>query len=598
MSIGIVADSHRPPIPGASRVPGRDNGPVIGSLLGTTGRLGTTRRVVAALLGLLVLAAVVVAALLVDDSTPRPRPASAPASEFSAERAMTQLRHFATRPHPIGSAASDTTRNYLQARLRAAGLRVHTGRGVGHAEFPGGAVLGRVANIVATLPGRDPTGSVIIAAHYDSVADGPGAADDGSSVASMLETVRALRAGGPLRNDVVLLITDGEEPGLLGSSAFVRDDPLARRRGVVLNWEARGTSGPSLMFETSRNNAKLIDIFAEGAPHPHGDSSLVELYRLLPNDTDFSNLRTRLPGLNSAFIGDVRFYHTAQDSVANLDWGTLQQHGANMLGLSRAFGDTDLSTLASDHDETYFRFLGLLVHYSDVVTYLLAVLAVLAVLAFAALARRRRIASMPRMLLGAGSVLLPLVVAAALAQGLWWLVSTVRPEFSDALYRGLAFQLAVLALVVLAVATWYGLLRKRIGPAALAVGGLGFLAVLGALCVVALPGMSFLFAVPALTGALGGLLALLVPGRVSALPVAVLGAAPAMVLLVPFGLLTLSGFGFEMGGAGAAAAVLVLSGLPLLAIVELALPVDEGSAWRVSAVPLAALLAVVLLTAG
>ncbi|WP_440064670.1 M28 family peptidase [Streptosporangium sp. OZ121] len=91
-------------------------------------------------------------------------------------------------------------------------------------------------NIVATLPGRDPTGTVMVAAHYDSAAMGPGASDDGAAVAAMLETVRALRAqedqegrggGGNLRNDLVFLMTDGEEDGVLGAEAFVREHPLA-----------------------------------------------------------------------------------------------------------------------------------------------------------------------------------------------------------------------------------------------------------------------------------------------------------------------------------------------------------------------------------
>jgi Zn-dependent M28 family amino/carboxypeptidase len=95
-----------------------------------------------------------------------------------------------------------------------------------------------VDNIVATLPGRDPTGAVVLVAHYDSVAAGPGASDDGAAVAAMLETIRAVRVGGPLRNDLVLLIADGEEAGLLGADAFVRSNSLAGQRAVVLNWEA------------------------------------------------------------------------------------------------------------------------------------------------------------------------------------------------------------------------------------------------------------------------------------------------------------------------------------------------------------------------
>ena len=119
---------------------------------------------------------------------------------------------------------------------------------------------------MATLPGNDSTGSVVLAAHYDSTFGMPGAADDKASVAAMLETARALVSAGPLRNDVIVIFTDGEEAGLLGASSFVAEHPLADRGGVILNWEATGNAGPSVMFETTSGNAELIKEFAASAP--------------------------------------------------------------------------------------------------------------------------------------------------------------------------------------------------------------------------------------------------------------------------------------------------------------------------------------------
>ena len=141
-------------------------------------------------------------------------------------------------------------------------------------------------------------------AHYDSVAAGPGAADDMSGVATILETVRALRAGPPLRNDVTVVLTDGEEAGLHGARAWVREQLAPDRPTVVLNWEARGVEGPSLLFETSPGNAGLDrGLGRESCPHPRGDSSQVEVYRFLPNDTDLSPvLDAGRPGMNAAFI--------------------------------------------------------------------------------------------------------------------------------------------------------------------------------------------------------------------------------------------------------------------------------------------------------
>ena len=123
-------------------------------------------------------------------------------------------------------------------------------------------------NVVAVLPGTDSTGRLYLMAHHDSVETGPGGNDDAAGVSTLLESVRALTAGPQLRNDVVVVLTDAEEACLCGAEAFAASHPLAAGGGVVLNFEARGTTGPPIMFETSRGNAGLAGVFAEAAPHP------------------------------------------------------------------------------------------------------------------------------------------------------------------------------------------------------------------------------------------------------------------------------------------------------------------------------------------
>ncbi|NUP01749.1 MAG: M28 family peptidase, partial [Nonomuraea sp.] len=198
-----------------------------------------SRRLLAGLAALLILAAVIMLTAMAD-STMQPLPATAPEDQFSAERALAHLKEFAAEPRPIGSHAGDRARDYLAGQLRAAGLEVEIQRSVGARSAAGLATFGQVDNIVGRLPGTGSTGTVLIAAHYDSAAMGPGASDDGAAVAAMIETVRALRGGPGLRNDIVLLMSDGEEDGVLGAEAFVREHPLGKAGGVLLNWEARG----------------------------------------------------------------------------------------------------------------------------------------------------------------------------------------------------------------------------------------------------------------------------------------------------------------------------------------------------------------------
>jgi Zn-dependent M28 family amino/carboxypeptidase len=98
---------------------------------------------------------------------------------------------------------------------------------------------------------------VLLVAHYDGVGAGPAASDDGAGSAALLETMRALRARKqPLAHDIMVLFTDGEEAGLLGAAAFVREHPWAKDVAVILNFEARGTSGRSFMFEPARESRR------------------------------------------------------------------------------------------------------------------------------------------------------------------------------------------------------------------------------------------------------------------------------------------------------------------------------------------------------
>ncbi|MEV0429431.1 M28 family peptidase [Micromonospora sp. NPDC050495] len=571
------------------------------------------RRPLAALAALVALLAVG-AGVLVDLATPAPRPADAPAGEFSAERAYENVRVIATRPHVAGSTANDQVREHLVGVLRGLGLETEVQDAVAPeagqlSGAAGGATVARVRNVVARLPGTASTGRVFLVAHYDSVQSGPGGNDDAAGTSTILEVARALATGPRPRNDVVFVLTDAEEACLCGASGFAADHPLARDGGVVLNLEARGATGPVIMFETSRNNAKLVDVFGRAAPHPVGTSFAVEIYRALPNDTDFTAfLDHDFVGLNSAYIDGGAIYHTPLDTPAAMDRGSLQMHGDNALGLAREFGRTDLRQLRSGHDATYFPVPGGLVRYPGWLTLPLALAALLAVGALGWLLRRRGRATAGRLAAGVGLALVPIVVAPLGAWLLWTAITTVRPGYAELLdpYRPVWYRLAVVALAAAVLFTWYALTRRRVGPAALAFGGLAWLALLGVLLAVLVPGGAYLTTLPALAGALAGLAALGTrldgPWPVVA---ATLAGAVAVVILLPPVVLLFPALGMAMGGV--AALVSVLLGLAVLPVVDLLHPQAGGQrglvalrARRLGALPAgaAALAAVVLAGVG
>lgn len=274
--------------------------------------------------------------------TPPPLPADAPADQFSAGRAMADVRAIGHKPHPIGSAEIVRVRDHLLSRVNGLGLEVlvRPGEGVREAAqgSPRSVAVGAVQNIVATLPGADRAApAVLVMSHYDTVHNSPGAADDSAGVAAALEIARALKAGPTPARDVIFLFTDGEEPGLLGAEAFFARDPLREHVGVVVNMEARGDAGRAAMFQTGPDSGDLIRLYAGNARQPTANSLAAAVYARMPNDTDFTHaLRKGLPGLNFAFIDDQLAYHTPLATPEHLNQGSLQNLGDQALPAVRA----------------------------------------------------------------------------------------------------------------------------------------------------------------------------------------------------------------------------------------------------------------------
>jgi hypothetical protein len=400
---------------------------------------------------------------------------------------MRHVRAIAQRPHPIGSVESARVRMYLLDELASLGLQPDsqdvTAVGTRY------QVMGHVRNIVARLPGTSPGGpAVMLMSHYDGVPAGPAASDAGSGVSVILEVVRALRAGAPLTHDVIVLFTDGEESGLLGAAAFVREHPWAKRIAVTLNFEARGTTGRAAMFETGPGNLDLVRILRR-APDVSASSLTVTVYRTLNNDTDLSEVSLLgKPALNFAFADGVERYHTTQDDAAHINPGSMQQEGAQALSVVRDIGIGPLPRpITTD------------AVFSDLPLVGARPLIVLITLLFlASLWRLRRTDTHGLRDLGAGVLLT--VLAIALSAGVTLAVATLigkmhvsiggDPAFSGAY----ASALALLAMAVTA-ACW-AVARRWATTPGLHHGAMLVWLGLGIWLSFTLPGASFLFAWP------------------------------------------------------------------------------------------------------
>ncbi len=517
----------------------------------------------------LALAAAVTGVALVRQSPPAPLPLDAPPSMFSAARADAVLRELAgdQRPHPVGSAADAAVRARLVARLQALG--VPTAVRTVFACSGAAPVCGTVTNVIARLPGGSGPRVVMLTAHYDSVAAGPGVADDLASVAALVEIARALQAGPPLTNPVVLLIDEGEEAGLLGAEGFVASDPLARQVGAVINLEARGTGGPSLMFETSDENGWLIDAYGGSVRRPAALSLTYEAYKRLPNDTDLTVFkRAGMAGMNFAFIGEVSHYHTPLDDLADLDLASVQHQGESALAVARALGEAELSHPRPGRS-VYQDLLGVvLLRWPAGLTAPLAAGAGAVVLLWLWLAVRRGELTPGEALWGLGGFFA--VVLAAVAAGLVVTRAIEALARTSDVWRAhpLPTVISLCCAVLAAGGAAASLAARRAGFTGLFAGTWLGWSGLAAAAAVAAPGASTMFLIPLLVAAVALAVLAAVPRGRRHVPLAAVGLVPITAAAwTPLSFLLAATFGLGRGVAVSVPVAMVLTSLaPLVAL--------------------------------
>ena len=281
-----------------------------------------------------------------------------PFSEFSTQRALEQVKNISQKPHFVGSENHDVVANYLVKELQNMGLETSIQEGFSFSDW---GTLTKCKNILARIKGSNSDKALLLLSHYDSAPHSfsHGASDAGSGVATILESVRAFTYNKtPHKNDIIMLFSDAEELGLNGAALFVTQHSWAKDVGLVLNFEARGSSGPSYMLmETNAGNAGLVKEFAAAnAKFPVSNSLLYSIYKMLPNDTDLTVFRKNgnIQGYNFAFIDGHYNYHTAQDDIDHLDKNTLTHQGEYLMPLLNYFSNAKLNSTQATKDDVYF----------------------------------------------------------------------------------------------------------------------------------------------------------------------------------------------------------------------------------------------------
>ncbi len=358
-----------------------------------------------------------------------------PAQEFSTLRALEHVKNISKEPHYLGSTAHNKVQKYIVDELKKMGLEPQVQKGTSISK------AGRVSqpeNIIALIKGSTSRKSLVLMSHYDSSPHSSfGASDAGSGVATILEGIRAYLATHKTpKNDIIILITDGEELGLNGADFFIKKHPFAKNVGLALNFEARGSGGNSYMFiETNGKNGKMINEFVNArVPYPNTNSLAYSIYKMLPNDTDLTVFREQgdIEGFNFAFIDDHFDYHTANDTWQNLDLKTLQHQGSYLMPLLSYFSEVDLTDLKSDRDYIYFSTpIFKLIKYPFSWIFPLLIIATILFIGLLLYGRTAYRIDFKQVIIGFGVFLLAINLAGFLTFGLWELLKIIYPQYNE-----------------------------------------------------------------------------------------------------------------------------------------------------------------------
>jgi hypothetical protein len=369
-----------------------------------------------------------------DLEVPPAAPADAPAEDFSGTRALAALAEVLgdQRPHPLGSAAGEAVATRIADHLRDLGLEpeLHSVRACGRRS----AACGRVSNVVVRLPGRGASGdapALLLSAHHDSVSVGPGAGDDGSGVAVLLELARIFAAAGPesRRRPLILLFVDGEEYGLVGAEAFLQEHPWAEDVAYAVNLDSGGNDGLATLTRTSADNGPVIAALADALERPRAASVIATAYALTPYDTDFSAYdRAEIFALDFGIGEDKAPYHTPNDRLEDLSPGSVQHLGETALAAVVALDHLaidDPEARAEVGDRVYLDVVGTRLWTAP--AGLIPWLALGLLAALLALLARLRDPAMPASawLWGAAAWVLQVVGAIAVGAALAWVLAVI-----------------------------------------------------------------------------------------------------------------------------------------------------------------------------
>lgn len=291
------------------------------------------------------------------------RPSETKIDGVDYDKYYQMLADFSTEDRSYNSENHDQMRDYLVEELESRGLEVQlieSQPGEQVVKFDGSPLNIGVSNIYATLPANNPspdTKNIAFASHYDSVIESPGAADAGLGVIGLFAGLDQI-IDQERTNDISILITDHEELGLVGATYIANYRPeIYEEIDFIYNWEARGSSGNVILFETSKNDYQAVKNYNQVVGQKFAASAATAIYENMPNGSDFTVFKNAgIPGLNFAILEDFANYHTSLDTIDNIPAETFNTYINNQVQLIES-GATQSFDVEPTNRSIYFEFL-------------------------------------------------------------------------------------------------------------------------------------------------------------------------------------------------------------------------------------------------
>ncbi|MGL4738451.1 MAG: M20/M25/M40 family metallo-hydrolase [Cellulosilyticaceae bacterium] len=504
----------------------------------------TTKKVYLAVVSIVLAVAAVIGWGSLNPSTPN----ETDQTRFNVTNAFGHIKEIAKEPHSIFDKEAHTAvREYLLEELEALGAnpQVYTYEDV---FVERSQTNETVKNIYGQIDGKNDS-YIMLVTHYDTSrakteryaeVDGScGAADAGYGLATILETLRLIKENNvELENGIKILITDAEEYGLLGAKEAVKESEIFENVNYLINLEARGVKGPAIMFETSLDNQSVMNLYNK-SPKAFSYSVNPEIYRLLPNGTDFTVfLEAGIKGINIAVLDSLDYYHTPDDSVEHVSLSSLQHYGDQVVPIVTEFvSNTAYSTaemLESEEDSIFFSLTkDLFIKYSHGMNYVLLALILVGMIFLI----KRNNVTVLSVLKYVGINFGLCVLFAAVGYGVSRVVAMMMGKPFKITYLPLVpFEKGILLglfALVFAVYYWviYKVSKKHKETAAYGIGAVGILWILSIVFTIVLPGGSYLTAFPALVTVIGLILTNLLGEH--------FGKGWAYIMLVPMALVVI-----------------------------------------------------------